>query len=253
MLRLVTWNVHGCIGTDRRHDPLRIARLLATLHADVVGLQEVDARRPRVGGRHPLALWARELGMTAVAGPNLRDERGDYGNALLTRFDVHSVERRSLAETGREPRGAIDAVLHAPSGPLRVVVTHLGLRGAERRRQCARLRAALEGPSHPPTALLGDLNEWRPRPFIASPLVPDPFPTAVTARTFPSRLPLFALDRILLRPEPARLAFRVVRTPLASVASDHLPLVVDVEWSEDRAPPDGLRKAARSGGPSTRG
>jgi len=226
----VTWNVHSCVGADRRHDPARVAEVLAPLDADAIGLQEVDWRHPRVDGRTQLETLEARLGMNSVAGANLRDHRGEFGNALLTRLEVGEVRRITLGEAGREPRGAIDARLRGPSGTLRVLVTHLGLRRGERLRQAALLREAVLRDEAGATVLLGDLNEWRPRRMASALLVPDPFPLAALGRTYPSRMPLFALDRILVRPAPRELAFRVHDTPGARAAADHLPLVADIAW-----------------------
>lgn len=44
MPRIVTWNVHRCVGSDRRLDVDRIAAALAQLNPDIVALQELDAR-----------------------------------------------------------------------------------------------------------------------------------------------------------------------------------------------------------------
>lgn len=228
--RLVTWNVHSCVGADGRHDPARVAAVLASLDADVIGLQEVDWRHPRVDSRTQLETLEVRLGMTSVAGANLRDHRGEFGNALLTRLEVGEVRRIPLGEDGREPRGAIDACLRGPFGALRALVTHLGLRRGERLRQAERLRAAVLSEDDGPTVLLGDLNEWRPRRLAPALLVPDPFPAVALGRTYPSRMPLFALDRILIRPAPEELAFRVHDTPGARAAADHLPLVADIAW-----------------------
>lgn len=228
--RVVTWNVHSWVGSDGRYDPLRTAQVLAVLGADVIGLQEVDWRQGASDEPDPLELVAGHLGMNAVAGPNLRDHRGQYGNGLLTRFDVDVVRRLDLACGRREPRGAIDAELSTPLGPLRALVTHLGLSWLERRRQARALRDAVnDGPDHP-TVLLGDLNEWRPARFVPPPLVPDPFAVSASGRTYPSRLPWFRLDHVLVRPGPARLTCEVVRTAAARAASDHLPLVAEIEW-----------------------
>lgn len=234
-LRLVTWNVHGCVGTDGVHDPRRIADVLATIDADVIGLQEVDWRHPPTRGLDPLAFIAAQLGMHAVAGSNLRDHRGEYGNGLLTRLDVERVEHIRLAHAGREPRGAIDARLRRDGFHVRAVVTHLGLRRGERRVQVDRIRAALAGDDAPATVLLGDLNEWRPGPIVGASLVPDPFPVGTCHRTWPSRRPWFRLDRVLLRPRPAELHARTVRSAEARRASDHLPVVVDAAWGSARS------------------
>ena len=234
--RVVTWNVHSCIGADRRHDPARVADVLAALDADVIGLQEVDWRQPELEGRRQFELLAERLRMTAVPGHNLRDRRGAYGNGLLTRFEV-SAARRVALPGAREPRGAIDALLRSPDGQLRVLVTHLGLGRLERRRQAQLLRAAVHAAAPAeralPTVLLGDLNEWRPSIASRTPLVPDPFPAVASGRTYPSRFPYFALDRVLARPTPEMLSFEVVRTQQARVASDHLPLVAELAWGAD--------------------
>lgn len=229
-LRFVTWNVHSCTGVDGRHDPRRVGDVLEGLGADVIGLQEVDWRLPLVDDRHQLDLLAERLGLHAVAGHNLRDHRGEYGNGLLSRFDVRDVRRVELSHGDREPRGAIDATLDAPGGRLRVLVTHLGLQRRERLDQVRRLRRAVAPVGDEPTVLLGDLNEWRPGRLVPHLLVPDPFPAVALGRSYPSRLPAFALDRILVRPAPSSLSYRVVRSAAARAASDHLPVVADVEW-----------------------
>lgn len=212
-------------------DPVRVGDVLATLEADVIGLQEVDWRHPGVAGRDQLAYLAERLGMHPIAGPNLRDHRGEYGNGLLTKLPASGHGRVDLSVPGQEPRGAIDAHLGADGFSLRVLVTHLGLARAERAQQVAALRAHLDrGEESDAVLLVGDLNEWRPRPFAGRALTPRPFPTTSRSRSFPSRRPVLALDRILALPEPRRFEARAIRAPLARVASDHLPVIADIEW-----------------------
>ena len=232
-LRLVTWNVHSWIGTDRREDITRIARILEGLDADVIGLQEVDSRAARDTEPDPLEGIAARLGMTALAGPNLTDDRGEYGNGLLTRLPVAQVDRVDLSEFGREPRGAIDATLEHEQGPLRAIVTHFGLGRAERRAQARRLAAHLRDSPGPRgvRVLLGDLNEWRPWVRPDRRLIPDQFDHDFSARSFPARLPVLRLDRIFVSPRPDAARLRVEGGPLARRASDHLPLILDAEWS----------------------
>ena len=230
-LRLVSWNIHSCVGTDKRYDPARIADVLAKLDADIIGLQEVDWRSPSHEGVDQLAFLARELGMTAVAGPNLYDHRGEFGNALLTRLAVQEVEHLDLAQTGREPRGCIDARLRHDDQTIRALVTHLGLRRAER---AAQLRAIADylGPSEPGLVqcLMGDINEWFPARMMRGPLVPTCFEAVCAPRTFPSRSPTLALDRVMISPRPNSIDGDRIGTPLARLASDHLPVVVDAAW-----------------------
>jgi endonuclease/exonuclease/phosphatase family metal-dependent hydrolase len=110
---------------------------------------------------------------------------------------------------------------------LRVVVTHLGLRAGERRRQVERLLTAV---GHDPTVVtifLGDINEWwlwgRPLRWLHR-----RFGTSPSVRTFPSRAPVLALDRISVDPPGVLAAVASVRTTLARRASDHLPVVASL-------------------------
>jgi endonuclease/exonuclease/phosphatase family metal-dependent hydrolase len=238
-LRVVTWNVHSCIGTDGRLDPARVASVLSDLEADVIGLQEVDSRQAHPTGHDQLPFLAERLGMYALAGPNLRDDRGELGNGLLTRVPPSSHELIDLSVAGFEARGAIDArlPLELAGLRLRVLVTHLGLTGAERAIQVGALREHIErGSGFDAMLLLGDFNEWRPRPFAGPGLAPSPFPVSSRVRAFPSRLPVLRLDRLLAWPEPRRFEVRAIRARPARIASDHLPIVADVEWGDGAAP-----------------
>ncbi|MCW8141795.1 MAG: endonuclease/exonuclease/phosphatase family protein, partial [Planctomycetota bacterium] len=85
MVRFATYNVHRCIGADGRYDADRVAAVIRELDADVVGLQEVDARYHLENDLDQIEYLQEATGMTAVAGPTLTNHRGYYGNALLTR------------------------------------------------------------------------------------------------------------------------------------------------------------------------
>lgn len=230
-LRLVSWNIHSCVGTDKRYDPGRVASVLAELDADVIGLQEVDWRTPRHEGVDQLAYLAKVTGMTAVAGPNLYDHRGEFGNALLTRLAVEEVDHMDLAQPGREPRGCIDARLRHGDHHIRALVTHLGLRRYERVKQLKAIEEHL-GDREPGVVrcLLADINEWLPTRLTRGPLVPACFDTVYAPRTFPSTRRTFPLDRVFLAPLPDELERAPYITPMSRLASDHLPIVVEAQW-----------------------
>ncbi len=234
-LRLVSWNIHSCVGSDGVYDPDRIAAVLADLDPDIIGLQEVDWRREPIAGVDQFQHLAATLGLTAVAGPNLVDHRGAYGNGLLTSLEIVDVVNVDLAFGSREPRGAIDALLRADGGRVRATVTHLGLTWRERRRQLRDLASHLTDNETGEDArvLLADLNDWRPPRLTRCPLHREHYALASTMRTFPARLPLFALDRIYLGPKPRSVEQVAVDSGEARRASDHLPIVVDVEWGGD--------------------
>jgi len=214
-LRIASYNVHGCIGTDGRKDAARIAAVIRELACDTVGLQEVDYRLDYIAGR---------LGMQAVPGLTLVRHDGHFGNALLTRRKVLEVRRLELGYGRREPRNALDVDLDVSGQRLRVIVTHLGLFAAERRWQVKKLLDLLRHtPAHERVIVLGDINEWLP---LSRPVrwMNSLLGRSVAERSFPSRWPLLALDRVWVRPRPALLALKAHRSPLATVASDHLPV-----------------------------
>ncbi|MCC5785351.1 MAG: endonuclease/exonuclease/phosphatase family protein [Phycisphaerales bacterium] len=230
-LRIVSWNIHACVGTDRRYDPQRVAEVLADIDADIIGLQEVDWRRDDFEGADQFFHIARALDMMPIEGPTLHDHDGRYGNGLLTRLPVLSASKLDLAHPRREPRGAIDAKLEKQGREIRAMVTHLGLASRERRRQIALIRDAVrEKPEGQIRLLMGDMNEWLPRRTAARVLTPDCFESEFGARSFPSFFPLFSLDRIFADPAPSVAEVRADRTAKARLASDHLPIVADLEW-----------------------
>lgn len=230
-LRVATWNVHGFVGADGRRDVDRCLEVMARLDPDVLALQEADScRRDDAEGGRPLERAAARLQATAVPGPTMCSPGREFGNAVLSRPSVASTRRHRLEVGGSwEPRGVVDLTLDLAGGPLRLVATHLGLGRRERRRQLsalARLVAAAAA-ADSPTVVCGDFNSWLP--FSAAPrcltrlVGPSP-----VARTFPARWPLLPLDRIFVAPSLAVGSAGVFKDPLARLASDHLPLWVDL-------------------------
>lgn len=227
-LRLATYNVHGCVGTDGVLSVARVARVIESLNVHLVGLQEVHSTA--VEESCELEDLAALTGMTPIGGGVRMCQRGHYGNALLTKLPILSQSQIDLTVPGREPRGALDVVLEPhPGAGLRVIVVHLGLAPWERREQAKRLVSALADspPQVAATVLLGDLNEWllwgRPLRWLHAALG-----RSAHVGTFPSRLPMLALDRIWVRPRSALGRTRRMWSGATRAASDHLPLVAEV-------------------------
>lgn len=216
-LAVATYNVHRCVGWDGQYSRERILAVLQELQADLIALQEVDEEET-------LRWFADHLSMTAIAGPLLR-RRGAYGNGVLTTCTLGERRLVDLSVPGHEPRGAIDVDVKCGRERLQVIATHLGLRPGERRWQ---VRALLKrfGTRH--CILMGDINEWflwgRPLRWINA-----IFGRSASLRSFPSPWPLFALDRIWIRPPGSVIDVRTHRTGLSRVASDHLPVKAVIE------------------------
>lgn len=221
---VASYNIHQCRGMDGRRDAGRIASVIRDLDCDAVGLQEVDSRAGPHADSKQLEYLAHATRMEALAGPTILHHDGDYGNALLTRRPVLAVRRHDLSFTSREPRGALDVDLDVDGRRVRVIVTHLGLRPAERRYQ-VKLLLKLLHPVEPGELVvaLGDINEWlpigRPLRWLHGLLGAPP-----SQRTFPTWFPLFALDRVWVRPRSALADLRTHTGRAARVASDHYPL-----------------------------
>lgn len=228
VLRIASYNVHSCCGADGKKDAQRIVQVIQECGCDTVGLQEVDYR---------LDYIAHKLGMEPVPGLTLERHDGPFGNALLTRRKVLGVRRLGFTYSRREPRNALDVEIEVAGEPVRVIVTHLGLWPAERRYQVKRiLNLIKDTPTCERVVVLGDINEWLP---YGRPLrwMHGLFGRSPAERSFPARWPLVALDRVWVRPRHALLALKAHRSPLAQVASDHLPVkaIVGIHEAEVRS------------------
>jgi endonuclease/exonuclease/phosphatase family metal-dependent hydrolase len=227
----VSYNVHSCRGTDGRVDADRVGAVIRDLNADVVGLQEVDCRFRDAEGKDQLTRLAEVTGSKAIPGPTIRAQGGFYGNGILTRQPAIDVIQTSLSYRRREPRGMMDVILDVGGARVRVIVTHFGLLARERRHQVDVVLNILQSEQDvttPPRTfdalvLAGDFNEWRPNSVTLARLH-EALGRAPAVRTFPSRLPLLALDRIWVRPREALVDSMAVKTKTARVASDHLPV-----------------------------
>jgi endonuclease/exonuclease/phosphatase family metal-dependent hydrolase len=256
-MRVATYNIHGCVGIDRRRKPERIAEVIASLEADIIGLQEVEGRKSRSKIDQAQYL-AGKLGLDLVEGPLLLEGKGGYGNALLTRYPVLDVERRVFQRPGSQTRGLIDARLDVPwFGPLRVIVTHLEVRDHRiRSTQLREIKHLIDDGERGPTVLLGDLNEWWNR-RLALRSLDRTVHFLHSPATFPARLPLLRLDRIAVRGLQSTdhdNRARRIESRLTRLASDHLPLVAELEPVEPEAADNdnkaGLRPSLKNQAPA---
>ena len=239
MPRILTYNVHRCVGTDRRLDVGRVAEVIARLKPDIVALQELDVGRARTGGVDQAHQIARQLKMAFHFHPALRVEEELYGDAILTIYPERLIQTGPLpgppAIPRLEPRGAVWLSAEIEGKPLQVINTHLGLVPKEQQLQAA----WLAGPSwldHPmrkgPTILLGDFNATSSsvvyRTLCAKLAAARRLaPTKSATSTFPSTLPVLRIDHIFVSPEIKVEDVFVPFDQLTRTASDHLPLVMD--------------------------
>jgi endonuclease/exonuclease/phosphatase family metal-dependent hydrolase len=242
-LRVMTYNVHSCIGMDGKISPERIARLIGRHHPDVVALQELDLMRARTGGEDQPHIIAKELEMMYHFHPNMIVEEEHYGNAILSRYPVELVKTVQLPgllhKPDLEPRGAMWCCIDLGGVKLQLINTHLGLRSAERLRQ-VRMLCGSQWLEHPrctgPVILCGDFNALPGSPVCrqirrklrdAQFEMKDHSPRA----TWFSRYPVGRIDHVFVSPEIEVTNVVVSQTDLDKKYSDHLPLIIDISFS----------------------
>lgn len=240
---VASYNVHKCVGMDKQFDPARTAQVIAEIGADIVALQEADQRFGKRAALLDFKRIERECGLTAVPVRGARNGQGWHGNVLLVRAaKVRDAHRIRLP--GVEPRGALVVDLDLDAGPVRIVAAHLGLLRRSRAQQAAAILDAIAARPERPTLVVGDLNEWRVCDRSALQRLAHLFgPLAPALPSFPSRLPLLALDRILGSPHHLVAHTEVHDTPLARLASDHLPVKARIDLAAAAAQGEAERAA----------
>lgn len=237
MFRVATYNIHKGRGVDGRTRIDRIARVLAEIQPDIVAMQEVVCHCGRELEFDQARYLGETLGYWVSIGETRKHQGGVYGNVTLSkRKPQHSVSV-DVSVAGREPRGILRTDLQIAGRLVHVFNAHLGTGFFERRRQSLRLLEQdllrsldIAGPR----IVLGDLNEWT-RGQVSYVLHEefagnDLRRQLKSGRSFPSFAPLLNLDHIYLdnHLEAARAFF--YNAPLAMLASDHLPLVADIQF-----------------------
>lgn len=244
-LRLMTYNVHSCIGMDGKLDAARIARVIARSRPDVVALQELDVGRSRTHGVDQARQIACALEMDFHFHPALHLEEELYGDAILSHLPLRLVRAGSLPgladKPGLEPRGALWVAVDLDGTEIQVINTHLGL---SRRERMAQVNALLgddwlgHEDCREPVVFCGDLNAL-PRSAthrrIAHHMkdVQDEATEHRPLGTFSSRFPSMRIDHVFISPGLRVKRIDVPDSALVRVASDHLPLLVELEMADE--------------------
>jgi len=240
-LRIMTYNVHSCIGMDGKLSPERIARVIARSAPDVVALQELDMGRARTEGVDQAHIIAQCLEMDFHFHPAMHIEEERYGDAILTHLPLRLVKAGTLpglaGKSGLEPRGVLWVELDVDGAAIQVLNTHLGLLARERRAQVE----ALLGPDwlgHPacsgPVVLCGDFNALPSSPVCRRlrTRLDDAQIELESHRprsTFFGRFPTARIDHVFVDSGLTVVDIEVPDSELVRVASDHLPLIVELQ------------------------
>jgi endonuclease/exonuclease/phosphatase family metal-dependent hydrolase len=222
-LKVATYNIRKCVGTDRRRDPARVLAVLRELDADIIALQEADRRFGLRASAIPHHMFLEHSDYVPVDLSPRAHGIGWHGNAILVRRGIDVHEAKPLIIPTLEPRGAVIAELRVGGKALRILGVHLDLSGLWRRRQIRAILAHLDAAPHMPTVILGDFNQWSNRGALSE-FAFHHHRLVQTPPSFHSRRPVARLDRIIVSHDLAVEEAGALATPMTRMASDHLPL-----------------------------
>ncbi len=236
--RVMTYNVHSCVGTDGKLEAQRIAEVIARADPDIVALQELDVCQTRSGGVNQPEWLAEQLQMHVHFTAARACDEGHYGNAILSRHPFSVLSEGGLLRRRGEQRAVQWLEVLIAGRAVSVMNTHLSIHFRERLMQIEQLLGAewlANAEAGVPLVVCGDLNSSQFSPIyrrLRRDLVDvQRAPGAATrARpTWPSRLPLFRIDHVFASPSLRVSRCEVPRDALSRVASDHLPLLVELQ------------------------
>ena len=234
VIRVVSYNIRLCgVGMDGKRDLARQAEVLRPLRPDIVLLQEVDRRSLRSGLVDGAKELGEALGLRHHFAKAIPLKLGDYGNAILTRYEVAGEPRIVGLPGGAEHRVALLLPLRVPTsdGHREVLVgcVHLDFRSdAEMAPNGERLATLLAAETRP-VIFGGDIN-FRPgsRTVRALGAALGRVPMTGPSATFPADRPQVAIDHLFVRPAAA-FKVREGRVVPEAMASDHRPVLAELE------------------------
>ena len=237
VLRIMTYNVHGCMGRDGKISPNRIAGIIARHNPNIIALQELRSDEQV----HQAEVIAKKLAMTCHFHPCLSIKKGQRGNAIFSKFPMRLVRNGSLPKLSRtpflEPRGALWVEIDARGVKIQVLTTHLSLSSRERLLQIK----ALLGPDwlgnlacQDPVIFCGDFNALAQSKIFKNVVLVlknthFDLNSHRSLKTLPSFFPLGLVDHIFVGPGFKTTKIEVPKTALEKMSSDHLPLIVEVQ------------------------
>jgi endonuclease/exonuclease/phosphatase family metal-dependent hydrolase len=248
VLRVATYNIHKGVrglGPNTRLEIHNLAVAIEAFDSDLVFLQEVRSsnrlqaqRFPSTRGgwpRMPQADYLAPEGYEAAYRTNATTRHGEHGNALLARWPLGDINHHDVSDHRFEQRGLLHVLVHWRSVRVHAIVVHFGLMHSSRIRQVQRLSQFIQAqvPSNELLIVAGDFNDWAEkldlpmRSLALERALPNGHTPASRLRTFPSRLPVFSMDRIYVR------GLRCVSTSVPhgmawARMSDHLPLLAEL-------------------------
>ncbi|MDH5657085.1 MAG: endonuclease/exonuclease/phosphatase family protein, partial [Spirochaetia bacterium] len=226
------YNIHKGIGNDRLYRLNRTIEILKHSDADFIMLQEVDHHVPRSRNENTAKIIAEELNYYYSIGLNVKLKKGAYGNATFSKYPIHRSRNLDLTWGIKKARGSLNTHIETPAGEILIMNYHLGLAGIERIWQAKKLihSAKHQHAHHLPIVILGDSNDrgHKLNPIFKEHGFEDTC-QIVNMNTYPSYAPIWRLDKIFYNKFLNLKEHRPIKTKLAKITSDHLPVVTRLQ------------------------
>ena len=236
ILRIGTYNIHKGLSSFSVRMVLQDQReLIRSLGVDIMFLQEVRGKHDRhsrlfTGGQYEFL--ADSIWQSFAYGKNAVRSNTDHGNCILSKYPIVNWENEDISAHPTEERGLLHCEINVPGWEetLHCICVHLGLLGSWRHQQLVALENRIKSmvPANAPLIIAGDFNDWRQKAgsTLATDLnLQEVFERTMgkPARSFPSVMPFFRLDRIYTR------GFQIQKTqvhsgPRFANTSDHAAL-----------------------------
>lgn len=230
-LRVMSYNIHVGVGMDKKLDLERIADVIENERPDLVGLQEVDRFVRRTELRDEILELAKLTGMEHAFAHNLDHQGGQYGVAILSRFHFHKIDHRKYENLREaERRGMLRVEVKVDNRVINFVTTHLDYQYEDGRlfetEQMLKFLQNVKGP----LIVVGDFNDETSGG--AYKLMQKKFNDAWSVTnelglSYPADKPAKRIDYIFTRKTDRVRALKA--WTVNTLASDHLPVVADLE------------------------
>jgi len=245
-LTIMSYNVHGCCGMDGCISTERIAKVISKYNPDIIALQELDVGRMRSGRIDQVDMIARKLEMKYHFNPAFRWKDEQYGNAILSRYPMALIKSGPLPNIiskrrQHEPRGALWTCVDFEGKKIQVFNTHLSLWPKEQILQAEALLSE-QWLQHPdcqgPVILCGDFNSI-PKSAVYQKICHRLLDSQMVLAghrprsTWFGYYPLSRIDYVFFNTGFQVRSINVPRSGLEKVASDHLPLITELDFSKE--------------------
>lgn len=230
-MRLMTYNIQSGRDTFGVLDLTKCEETIRKYNPDILALNEVRMKTKDVGGAEQARVLAENLSMHFFFAKAIDYNGGEYGIALLSKFPIVSAKGIPVPqlpaekrEKRYEDRVLLKAELDADGKRIFAFVSHFGLSNAERENAAALFEEEI-GKIKDPAIFMGDLNMTPSDKLIGR--IKNHLTDLSENERFMTHHTLFAEDRIDYIFTSNHFACERVFCPY-SLASDHLPIVADV-------------------------